>query len=304
MKVIADDGCPETGTSVGSGTGSCTSLIWEVRALVEQRHKLFRGRNLTEHRSFGQEANGVHQHKVDETYNAAGDGWLKRYLSEPSFQARLVHVSGEIASLLQPNASATVLDFGGGAGTFSAIASSSASRVLCLDRAQIMLRAALHDDQILVEIAQTVGVTYHPERVIRVVGDLRSLTYTAGPQFDLVMAIAVLEYTADVTTTVSALAALIRPGGHLLVTVPNPRSPVRMWQQLRLRMAAAALRVGVTRGAGLLAYEELRPFGSKVPLREALDCVGVSVLRVSKIPQALRGPRRWTRPNLVVVAQV
>jgi 2-polyprenyl-3-methyl-5-hydroxy-6-metoxy-1,4-benzoquinol methylase len=272
--------------------------------VIEQRRRLFRARNPPEHRLSVQEANTAHQENVDDTYNAVGDGWLDRYLTEPSFQARLVHVSGEIAALLQPNASATVLDFGGGAGTFSAIASSSASRVLCLDRAEKMLRTDAVHDEVLAEIARTVGATYHPERVIRVVGDLKSVSCTPSPQFDLVMAIAVLEYIADVATTVATLAALTRRGGHLLVTVPNPRSLVRMWQHVRLKVAAAASHIGVNRGAGLLAYEGLRPFGSNVPWREALDRVGVSDLRVSKIPQTLRGLRKWTRPNLLVVTQL
>jgi 2-polyprenyl-3-methyl-5-hydroxy-6-metoxy-1,4-benzoquinol methylase len=246
-----------------------------------------------------------HQFKVDEGFNSEGRDWLERYVFQSSFQARLVHVGGALAALLALTPGATVLDFGGGAGVFSAVASSSASRVLCVDRAQIMVQSGALGGERLSELARTIGLTAHAERVVRVVGDLQSLSLSVGsPQFDLSMAIAVLEYISDLTTTVATLAALTRPGGHLLVTVPNPRSPVRTCERVRVKLAALANVMGIKRGARQLAYERLRPFGSKVPWRDALDCVGVSVVRVAKIPYALHGPRRWFRPNLLIVAKV
>ncbi|MBV9861825.1 MAG: class I SAM-dependent methyltransferase [Alphaproteobacteria bacterium] len=54
-------------------------------------------------------------------------------------------------------------------------------------------------------------------------GDLRELDMAALPQSDLGLALMVIEHEPDDVGLLRALAALIRPGGHLLVSVPARR---------------------------------------------------------------------------------
>jgi 2-polyprenyl-3-methyl-5-hydroxy-6-metoxy-1,4-benzoquinol methylase len=90
-----------------------------------------------------------------------------------------------------------------------------------------MLRALADRGWKVAGIERTADSASYARRLNRVpvfIGELEALK--PGPQFDLVVLFQVLEHLPDPLLTLRRCAALLKPGGHLIVSVPNLRS----WQ--------------------------------------------------------------------------
>lgn len=140
------------------------------------------------------------------------------------------------------------------------------------------------------------GFARAPGDVRRQVGDEQSLP--ARGSFDVILAIAVLEYVGDPVGVIGALATALRPGGTLLATVPNPRSPVR-WAQ-RIAGPVAAVTTGRPGRIADQSFATIRPHGDRVPWSRAASAAGLDVVATTPVPLGDRGSRTWLHPNTLI----
>ena len=235
---------------------------------------------------------------LQDHFSGLADDWADRYVTRDSFATRLRTVSGVLREHV--GADDRVLDFGSGAGVFSAVLSGYAGRVVSMDVNEAMLHASAHNQDQLAEIAAGVGAAYRPHHVSRVVA--RSAALREASSFDVVVAIAVLEYVPDLADVLAGLAGSMRVGGTLLATYPDQRSVVRRVERpVDLVSTTIGRRVG-SRRLGGREYSELRPetVGDLAP---ALRQAGLEVVATHKVPLGSRGVRRRLAPNRLWIAR-
>jgi len=147
--------------------------------------------------------------------------------SDAHFYARRLEL---VCRLVQDCPAGTVLDAGCGPG-------------ILIERLQRTLEAPFQivgldvDPGMLLEARDRVG----PRDDVRFVrGSLDDLPLPSG-SFDVALALGSLEYT-DVARSLSELARVTRPGGTVIVSMLNPRSPYRLCERLiqRLRNSPSA----------------------------------------------------------------
>ena len=139
-----------------------------------------------------------------------------RRAAAPAFPAGRNRVVWDVLSgalPLDPATAPTVLDCGGGSGTFAVPLAQAGASVTVVDISADALAT-------LSRRAQEAGVG---ERVTAVQGDVEVLgDALSGASFDLVLAHGILEAVDSVAPTFEAIAATVRPGGLLSVLVGNP----------------------------------------------------------------------------------
>lgn len=223
--------------------------------------------------------------------------WSERYRTNPSFQARLAAVGQTIVRSLAPIPHARVLDYGGGTGVFSMLAAQHAKTVLCIDRSPAMLQSGVDHSEQIVSILADAGFDQPSVAVERLVGNDGSILPGDEP-FDLVLAIAVLEYIDDCESLIRHLAGALRPGGLMLLTIPNPASPLRWLQRM-----SGPVTSWTGRWSGRMADQSfigLRPHGDRVPWMDAVINARLRVESVTPLSLGLTGGRRMIHPSLIV----
>lgn len=231
-------------------------------------------------------------------FEDVADTWIRRYEERPSFRHRLDVVGGVIREVLDGYDHPTVLDFGGGPGVFAMVASTSAGRVVCLDASAPMILAGARHADLAADLAARFGDA-HPDRVERVVGTVDALDPV--PTFDVIVTIAVLEYLDDPAETVEALATRLRPGGRLVLTVPDPRSAFRRTEDLVGSLGATAGRVLRSERLASRAYASVRPHGNRIPWRDGAARAGLEVDRTVPLTLASDGALAKVRATSIVV---
>lgn len=98
------------------------------------------------------------------------------------------------------------------------------------------------------------GVDISPAMIaecVRRFGDVPSAHFSVGtierldfPDafFDVVLAVGLVEYVEDDDAAIREMARVLKPGGTVLVTLPNRRSPFRFWQRMVYGGARRAFR--------------------------------------------------------------
>lgn len=116
-----------------------------------------------------------------------------------------------------------VLDAGCGAGTFSLIAAARAKSVSAFDGSAAMIaiceRARGSVSNVSFEVAM-----------------LDSLDRASPACFDVVLSSSVLEYADDLPTELARLARVLKPGGKLIVSMPNAGSLYRKLERVAFRL--------------------------------------------------------------------
>ena len=232
----------------------------------------------------------------DRHFDERAATWADRYRSHPSFRARLAVVGNAVDDELAGRPDARVLDYGGGPGLFAELAAQRATEVVCIDRSPSMIEWGQQHRSELGSLLAEAGFARAPGDVRRQVGDEQSLP--ARGSFDVILAIAVLEYVGDPVGVIGALATALRPGGTLLATVPNPRSPVR-WAQ-RIAGPVAAVTTGRPGRIADQSFATIRPHGDRVPWSRAASAAGLDVTATTPVPLGDRGSRTWLHPNTLI----
>lgn len=159
---------------------------------------------------------------VRDFFDAKASGWARKYGSGGALVGRLAAFGGRLGQLRPPPA--RVLDFGCGTGNLSRHLARSGYDVDACDVSAAMIAEARRLDGGSVRWSVLGGET-------------AALPY-ADAAFDAVVASSVLEYVPDLERVLVELARVTRPGGVLLVTVPDPRDRVRRVEAVLRRVAA------------------------------------------------------------------
>ncbi|MHB8319627.1 MAG: class I SAM-dependent methyltransferase [Acidimicrobiales bacterium] len=233
----------------------------------------------------------------DAHFAERASSWTARYQSSPSFRARLKLVGKVIDNILRDRPGVRVLDFGGGTGVFSVLASRWTSSTVSIDRSLPMLSEGSTDSLQIEAMLRSEGFEGPFGTTARIAGDTQCID-SLRTRFDLVMAIAVLEYVNDVPAVMTQLTQLVDNGGILLITVPNRTSPLRVAQRI-LRPILTRKQTTPGRLADQ-AYVGIRPHGDAVHWRSSANTAGLVVNRIEALPLGLSGARRWLHPTLLI----
>lgn len=114
-----------------------------------------------------------------------------------------------------------VLDAGCGSGVFSRVAARHTASVVALDGSEAMIALAEQKAR-----AEGLGNITHR------VGLLDELAQWDAGQFDLILSSSVLEYVDDYQAAVCSFVRLLRPGGRLIISMPNADSLYRRLERL------------------------------------------------------------------------
>ncbi len=162
--------------------------------------------------------------------------WEQRY-QKRSFKARQAALAECIESIDSRDlAGARWIDAGCGTGTLSRFLAERGCSVLGVDAAIEMVEAAAQ----LAQWDKSARLNF--ERVETI-----ARLPLASNSCDGVLCSSVLEYVADVDLCLKEFARVLRPGGLLLVSVPNRHSMIRLTQ-------AACYRVGKWLGRSWIAF--------------------------------------------------
>ncbi|MEJ0024619.1 MAG: methyltransferase domain-containing protein [Rhizomicrobium sp.] len=156
-------------------------------------------------------------------FDSESPTWDDRYVRQSHFRTRLETLRNWLAAL-PPNLS--VLDFGCGTGVASAQLASLGHRPTGVDISEKMVetsRAALQrsgipEDRFTFEHISPDGRGAYLEKT-----------------YDGMVSLGVFEYTDDPAALLKLLTTRIRPGGFLIMSGPNRRSPVRWMEHFVFR---------------------------------------------------------------------
>lgn len=152
-------------------------------------------------------------------HESIAESFQAGYDRSPRFRERLMLWRDLIARHVRPGD--RVLDAGCGAGTFSFEAARVGASVEAIDGSAAMIDLARKRQRELglADIGFDVAL-------------LDSLSARAEGEFDVVLSSSVLEYLPDLSTEVARLVRLLKPGGRLILSMPNRDSLYRKAEQV------------------------------------------------------------------------
>jgi 2-polyprenyl-6-hydroxyphenyl methylase/3-demethylubiquinone-9 3-methyltransferase len=150
-------------------------------------------------------------------FNDKAGSWQRKYGQNGKLSSRLERFMARLSELSPPPA--RILDFGCGTGEMAAAIVGMGYEVAACDIAERMIEVArsAHSG------SGVEWVCLNPEWKVLPFAD---------SSFDGIVASSVFEYLVDVRRVAAELSRVLRPGGILLLTVPNPFSYVRKLEGL------------------------------------------------------------------------
>ena len=164
-----------------------------------------------------------HTQQVQLLFDAKAGSWAAKYAPDGRLARRLTQLADAIGYHVPSGG--RVLDLGCGTGELARHLAGAGLRVTGCDISANMLGQAAAADP----AAAAVWIQLDP--------DWRTLP-VATASFDAVLAASVLEYVGSPAAVLHECARVLRPGGVLLCTVPDPRHPVR-WLEWLVGAAAS-----------------------------------------------------------------
>ena len=180
-----------------------------------------------------------------------------------------------------------VIVAGCGAGTLSFEAAKIAAHVHGIDGAERMI-----------DLARAGADEHGIGNVSFEVALFETLSDRAG-QYDLALCSSVLEYLPDLKIEIARLATLLRPGGRLILSLPNGRSLYRRFEALAWRATGRPR-----------YYRHVRHVPTSTQVREILRQLGFAVLEtvyyadppLPRFVNRLAGGPRYRKTMFVMVA--
>jgi SAM-dependent methyltransferase len=165
-----------------------------------------------------------HSDQVRRLFEAKASTWSEKYASGGRLTSRLTRICAALEGHVQ--AEGRLLDLGCGTGNIACAVAAAGMQVTGCDISREMLCRASEQD---------VGGTV---KWVHLDPDWRTLPFEAAT-FDAIVASSVLEYVDNPCAVLGECARVLRPGGVLVCTVPDPTHPVR-WMEW-----AASLSIGL-----------------------------------------------------------
>jgi ubiquinone/menaquinone biosynthesis C-methylase UbiE len=172
-------------------------------------------------------------------FDQKAQSWNDKYSEHGPLAFRVSVFSALLAARVPPGAS--VLDFGGGTGAISSALARRGYRMTVCDLSEQML---------------AVGKRIHADRDIEwrlLPKDWRELPFPAHT-FDAVIASSVFEYLDDAGRALRESSRILRPGGKLIFSVPNPAHLSRKMERLLRPLAASLVAAPLLRAPKIGAY--------------------------------------------------
>ncbi|HSC26795.1 MAG TPA: class I SAM-dependent methyltransferase [Vicinamibacterales bacterium] len=159
--------------------------------------------------------------KAAAAWNEGAEAWDQFVESGSDYYRHEVHGPALLAAS-EPLPGRKVLDLGCGQGFFSRQLASRGAQVVGIDIAEELLRLARAR-----EAQQALGIDYRTLSASDVAREL------PRGSFDLVTACMSLQDMADVSGALDGTAAVLRPGGRMVFSVPHPvtDTPFREWER-------------------------------------------------------------------------
>ena len=144
-------------------------------------------------------------------FDAEAAEWSERYTLDPRFRRRFENIT-QLLDRMIPSAAGRALDVGCGAGIFSQYLARKGWNVTAIDASPEMIESARN---------------YESKHVI----DFQNSTietFEAVPNsFNLILSLSMLEYIEDDEAAIQKFHQLLKPGGLLVVSVPNKAGMLR-----------------------------------------------------------------------------
>lgn len=180
-----------------------------------------------------------------------------------------------------------VIDAGCGAGTLSFEAARITAHVDGIDGAERMI-----------DLARAGAAEGGIANVSFEVALFETLSDRAG-RYDLALCSSVLEYLPDLATEIARLSALLRPGGRLILSLPNGRSHYRRFEALAWRVTGRPR-----------YYRHVRHVPTSTEVRAIMKRLGLTVLEtiyyadppLPRFVNRLAGGPRYRKTMFAMVA--